>query len=238
MRQANVIGWYDHGNIGDESYKQAFPTLFPDVTFHFSDVAPTEPCDNCILGGGDVLCQCFVQNLLDSPARKRIILSVSVNPATAPFELLKRVDQIIVRDLRSVEILRSHDIKCVWMPDIATILSPNRELGELWLEREFREHGLELYERRIGVVFNSHLYHHDNGLYARDLITLLKACGELAQFADSTSASFIFFPMSTQMPCDDRITNGFIAGQCKFWRKNLLVYDALSVQDTLNDSGM
>ena len=72
------------------------------------------------------------------------------------------------------------------------------------------------------------------GHLARDFITLQKAAQDIASVADNTSASFVFFPMSTGSPYDDRVANGLISSRCKFWKKNLCVYDKLSVQDTLN----
>ena len=62
----------------------------------------------------------------------------------------------------------------------------------------------------------------------------MKVVFDLSRLADNTSASFIFFPMSTQMPSDDRATNSMVAGRCKFWRKNLILYDELNVQQTLD----
>lgn len=230
LKRVNVIGWFNHSNIGDEAYKLAFPKLFPDASFNFSE-STSGACDSCILGGGDVLYPHLVDALLKSKAQKRFIISVSVNPAIAPFEKLKEVDQILVRDRQSVEILKSHDVCCSWMPDIATILEPDRKRGLLWLKQQFQEQSLSLYEKRVGIVFNSYL--HNRGI-DREFFTFHKVVSELAEIADTTSASFIFFPMSTQLPYDDRITNGLIASKCKFWQKNLMIHDVLTVQNVLD----
>ncbi len=71
-------------------------------------------------------------------------------------------------------------------------------------------------------------------MLSRDYLQLQKVIFDLAKLADETNASFVFFPMSTGMPWDDRITNGMIAGKCKFWKKNLMIFNPLDVQQTLD----
>ena len=51
---------------------------------------------------------------------------------------------------------------------------------------------------------------------------------------DDTNASFVFIPFGGGDPQNDRITNGLAYAKCKFWKKNLMIYDQLSVQDTLD----
>ena len=36
------------------------------------------------------------------------------------------------------------------------------------------------------------------------------------------------------MPWDDRVSNGMVASFCKFWKKNVVLYDELEVQDALD----
>jgi polysaccharide pyruvyl transferase WcaK-like protein len=234
MKQVNAIGWYGHRNIGDESYRLSFPRLFPDASFSFSDL-DTQPqrCDNAVLGGGDILYPAYVDRLLKIPASRRVILSVSANNS-APIDLLKQVDQIFVRDQRSADLLKSKGLTCNLMPDASLCLQPNADAGRQWLKTQYSENGLELYQKRVGVVLNAHLYHSEPDLLARDFLTLMKCVWELGKLADNTSASFIFFPMSTQMPNDDRIPNAMISGRCKFWRKNLMIHERLTVQQTLD----
>ena len=98
----------------------------------------------------------------------------------------------------------------------------------------FEENGLNLYSKVVGVVLNGHLGQVKDAQLARDFITLNKAAQDIASVADLTPASFVFFPMSTGAPHDDRATNGIVASRCKFWNKNLTIYERLSVQETLN----
>lgn len=231
MLRCKVWGWYGKHNIGDESYKLSFPTLFPHIDFDFEDTKGQY--DLCVLGGGDILDEYFVQKALACPCKSRHILSVSAGPK-APIGLLDAFDTICVRDRRSEEYLKSRGITCQFMPDVALILQPSRLQGISMLSKRFAEEGLDLYAKRVGVVLNSHLIHSKEGMLARDMVTFLKAIQDIAKLADETNASFVFFPMSTGMPCDDRISNGLLASRCKFWKKNWLVQDRLSVQETLD----
>jgi len=117
---------------------------------------------------------------------------------------------------------------------VAVCLEPNREAGIKFIEKRFAEERLELYERKVGVVFNAHLMRAKDGLLSRDFVNFLKAIQDIAKVMDNTSASFILFPMSTQMPYDDRVPNAYLANHCKFWNKNLTILDRPSVQETLD----
>lgn len=229
MNQVRVIGWYDHGNVGDEAYKLAFSKLFPEFEFSFD----AKNCETAILGGGDILNKVFVNELLKYPSKKKIAMSISANSNT-PFELLSQLDAIYVRDKKSFDLLNKKNISCTYMPDIATCLEPQPELGLKWLKNKYSQEGLDLYEKKVGVVLNAHLSHGSPDILARDFINLIKVIWDLARMMDETNASFILFPMSTHLPYDDRVTNGMINSRCKYWKKNLVIYDKLNVQETLN----
>jgi len=228
----NVIGWYGHKNVGDESYKISFPKVFPASKFQFH---PSQSNDDsiAILGGGDILDEKFVSKLLDQPAKKRYAISVSAN-SNSPVHLLDKVDGIWVRDYESVKFLNKHGITATYMPDVSTCLTGSPVNGNRLIERYYENEKLELYGKKVGIVFSSYLCSGKSDMLARDHITFNKVVSDLGSIIDSTSASFIFFPMSTGMPHDDRVTNGFLANQCKFWKKNYVVYDRLNVCDTVD----
>lgn len=225
-----MVGWFGKHNIGDESYKLTFPNLFSDYDFTFSDKVKS---DVCILGGGNILSDSYVKLALKSNAERKMIFSASANKLT-PFELLKNFDKIVVRDKDSHNLLLENNIDCFLGADAAFSLVPNPENGKAILRRMFDQEGLELYSDVVGVVLNGHLGQAKDAQLARDFITLNKASQDIASVADSTPASFVFFPMSTGSPYDDRVTNGMISNRCKFWKKNLLIHERLSVQDTLD----
>ena len=58
MLKVLVFGWYNHGNAGDELFKQAFQHLFPEIDFKFVDQLnqnDIETANAVILGGGSFL---------------------------------------------------------------------------------------------------------------------------------------------------------------------------------------
>lgn len=230
--QINVLGWY-RDNIGDESYKLAFPLMFPDASFVFSDAPAVGEFDITILGGGDILSESFVKRLLSSKSKKKIAISVSAN-ANSPFDLLKQLDAIYVRDNLSLKLLKENEVPCQFMPDIAFLLTPNLEKGKNWLENFYKNENGELYERKIGFVLNAHLFQGKPDILARDFLNFTKVSWDMARLMDETSASFVLFPMSTRQPYDDRATNSMVSSRCKFYKKNLVIYDRLKVQETLN----
>ncbi len=123
---------------------------------------------------------------------------------------------------------------CYLGADAAFALQPDVAAGQELLKKKFAEEGAEMYSKLVGVVLNGHLAHGKDGQIARDFITLNKAAQDIATVADSTPASFVFFPMSAGAPYDDRVTNGMVSSRCKFWKKNISIYDKLTVQETLN----
>ena len=225
-----IIGWYNRFNIGDESYKLSFPKLFPEYDFVFKD---TGQADICILGGGNILSESYVRLALDSKVSKRYVFSASANKHS-PFSLLKEFDGIVVRDKASQQLLLDHDVPCHLGADAAFCLNPDPAVGKQLLQTMFSDNKLDLYSKVVGVVLNGHLGQAKDAQLARDFITLNKAAQDIASVADSTPASFVFFPMSTGAPHDDRVTNGLVSSRCKFWKKNLSIYERLSVQQTLD----
>lgn len=223
-----VFGWYGHNNIGDESYKLSFPALFPSTNFNFTN--KPIPGD-IIVGGGDILQKSFLEQIDYSKGRK-VIISASANKKT-PFDLVRKFDQIFLRDYESISLLEKQGIQATYLPDIAFALTPH--VDKQFIRDLFRKEDLDLYNKTIGIVINAYLISPggDNRL-SRDAFVFENMISRLAKFMDNTSASFILFPMSTGMPSDDRITNGILASRCKFWKKNLVIYDRLSVQETLN----
>lgn len=232
VNRAQIIGWYGRKNVGDESYKLSFPKCFPNSNLTFG--GPAFEADACILGGGDILNEYYVQKLLDHPAPKKFTISTSANQ-NSPFELLKKLDGVYIRDLRSKELLRSKSIPCIYMPDISLSLEPNKSAGREYIKNLFQKQDADLYERVVGIVLNCHLFQaKPPDMLARDFITFWKVVYDLVSVIDTTSASFVFFPMCTGLPYDDRVTNALLASRCKFWKKNVVVYDELGVQETLD----
>lgn len=232
--KVKVCGWVNHRNIGDESYQISFPQLFPGHNFTFSDaINYQDSADAIILGGGDIFNETYVNKVLKDSSKRKLAISVSANKNT-PVHLLGKFDQIFVRDTRSVDYLTKAGINSTYLPDVSSCLSGDKALGKQYIQETFKKEGLDLYQKVIGVVFNAHLCSGKSDMYARDFVTFNYVLSQLGKVADETSASFVFFPMSTGMPYDDRITNSYLSNRCKFWKKNLVIFDRLSVQETIN----
>ncbi len=227
-KKVNVLGWYNHGNIGDESYKLAFPLVLH-TNLEFIDKL-NYPKDLCILGGGDVLGGYFLEQI--SCAKKRIALSVSLSENIKK-ETLDLFDLICVRDTNSLTIAKEKGKNALLYPDFAFALTSHKQMGLKLLNKLFIDNSIDLYSRKIGIVINSNLLPTSN-TPANKVAIFEKFCYEIAQLADTTNASFVFIPFGKSMPTDDTISNGIIASKCKFWKKNLLIKDNLTVQQTLD----
>tara|TARA_B100001778_G_scaffold334019_1_gene344013 strand:- start:2472 stop:3452 length:981 start_codon:yes stop_codon:yes gene_type:complete len=223
-RVVNVVGWYGKNNVGDESYKLAYKTLWPNENLVFSD-EPVE-ADYHILGGGDIVSPSFTKNKFDS------VMSVSF-PAHANPEQLKDCERIWVRDELSLSNAENLGLKAELVPDFAFALRPNPADGLRKIRSLFKSEELDLYSQRIAVVINSHVSAASDSL-ASKYIQFERFAWEIASLADNFPASFIFIPFGTSPPWDDRSAAASAASKCKFWKKNCCVYNRLSVQETLD----
>jgi len=228
--RVNIIGWYNRKNCGDESYKEAFPKLFPQYDFVFSD-CPVKNADAYIIGGGDVLTKKLLQSLLSIDKPKHI-MSVTVSEDFSP-DLLKGYRTIIVRDKNSRERLKKIGIEALLYPDFSFCLDYNKERGHALVQDLFTINKHELYQNKIGIVINGHILP-PHGASAFEQSRFERFAFDLAIAIDQIPASFVFIPFSTKQPWDDRISNGIVASRCKWWKKNAIFFDDLSVKDTID----
>lgn len=230
----HVCGWSGKRNLGDDAYQLAFPKLFPQHDFAFSDtITPETDAQAVVLGGGDVLHPSFLKQLSHT-ALPAYAISVNVSDHLTK-TVSKRFQQILVRDEYSVSALAERDIAADYMPDVALALKGDPENGKKLIQQMFQSEGREQYNKTVLVVINSHLLSDaDHASSALEQITFLKFSYDLAIVMDSTPASFILVPFGTSMPWDDRISNAFVMSKCKFWKKNLVCYQPLSVTEALD----
>jgi polysaccharide pyruvyl transferase WcaK-like protein len=223
IKKIIVLGWYNHQNIGDESYKIAFPLLFPNIDFTFTDkLPPIVDADAIILGGGDILYTDFSKQLIAHPTIPKYAFSVSVREGMdLPPVTFKR---IVSRD--SVP-------NCEWLPDFTFVLKPNATHGKALINRIFDSQKKHYYEKICAVVINANLMVGHSTL-ARNAATFEKFAFDLSRLMDETPASFLLMPFGNGFPHNDRITNSVIYSRCKFWEKNAIVYEQYSPQDTLD----
>lgn len=220
----NAIGWYGHKNIGDESYKLAFPEVFPNYNFVFSDKAIPDQ-QSYILGGGDVVSEDFLKTIKNYKNKHIISATISKKTNLSDFE------NVFVRDNWSLS--NCLNKRAILMPDIAFGLTPNINDGQKMITELFKSVGHDHYRKVFIVVINSYLMSDYVG-NNRDFLAFQNFSNHFGKFMDNTDASFLFLPFGRGMPHDDRISNAWVSSKCKWWKKNVVVYDVLSVQETLN----
>ncbi len=231
-----VLGWYNHGNCGDEAYKLAFPLLLPTHNFTFiSDASKFDfsNTDFIVVGGGDIVKQNVIAPLynIDIP---KIAASVTITN-DSDLENLKIFRKIIVRDNVSLELAQKYHDNVGYLPDFSFMLQGNKPDGQSLIANKFASAGHTLSPKVVTVILNSYItYNHDAAMY-RDVIAFHKVIHELARISESMSTSWIFLPFSVKSPWDDRSAASWLAERCKNkYYKNLTIYDKLSVQETLN----
>ncbi len=232
-----VLGWYGKKNCGDESYKIAFPQIFPDYDFRFADVITpkvVEESDGFILGGGDILAPSVIAQLDNVNKPKHVISATASNP-NIPAEKLKLFDSVIVRDYASIELLQEKGVNATWLPDVAMVLRGNVKKGQERIKAAFNRYNSDKYEKVVVVVVNSYLLNEDHpNSETKKFINFVKFAQDMAWVCDNTPASFLFLPFGGRLPFDDRVTGSFVASKCKFWQKNSIMFDDPDVQATLD----
>ena len=237
IRKALVLGWYGKGNAGDESYKLTLPWLLTGYELTFTDSLSGfqhrgDEFDLLILGGGDIFSVELLAQVNEFKRQTGVeCISLSVSLSEVGLSHNDSLSRIYVRDEGTVERLSGSVVQ--YLPDAAFILEGNSVRGEELMSHHFAAERRDLYENRIAVVVNSHLIAKP-GEPCRKHAAFQHFAQQLAHVADHTNASFFFIPFGTQMPWDDRCSEGYIASLCKFWKKNLVMFAKPTVQDTLD----
>lgn len=231
-----VFGWYNHGNVGDESFIKAFRQVYPQHDFTFTDHISQSHIDAnydlCIIGGGDIINKSNLQQIIKLSCPK-IAMSVTVTKLSI-CEELKCLDMLYVRDHLSLSVLHNNGFfNSDYIPDIALCLTGNKENGKSLIANYFKENHSEHYKKVCTVVVNGHLWGTQSTI-SKFKNVFFKHVDDLVDVMDSTNMSFLFVPFSIRAPWDDRVTNSFTSSQCKFWKKNCVIYDKLDVQSNLD----
>jgi len=230
-RLINVIGWYDKNNIGDEAYKISFKKIWPNANFVFSDI-PIESADEYVIGGGDVVSSSLL-NSVSKIKNNKNMMSISF-PDSVSDNHFDEFQRVWVRDQYSLDNAVKFGLKnAEIVPDFAFSLNADQRKGDQILKGIFKKEKLDLYSNRIGIIVNAHMMTGHNCSAVKSSL-FEKFTWELSSFCDNYSASFIFIPFGTSFPWDDRAAASSVASKCKFWKKNCVIYDRMTVQDTLD----
>lgn len=125
-----ILGFYDRGNLGDETYKVVFPRLLPGHTCTFCNI--DDPVDvssyrYLICGGGDLINEYFVsriEKILPTFHGKKIALSVGISyPSYLEHPCLDLFDDVYCRNISDVRRLqRSIGHRAHYLPDAAFLM--------------------------------------------------------------------------------------------------------------------
>ncbi len=228
--KALCLGWYGKGNCGDESYKDSFKHLFNNLDLEFTDNINNKIYDIVILGGGNIIERPFLMQL-KNVEKDIYAFSVGVSEEIKLEDIIK-IKKIYIRDIDSYNYLKKIGYEnCELCPDAAFCFEPDKNRGRELIEKFFIEK--DLYENVITIVVNSHLLGNRDEL-SRDFLNFQKFVLDMSLIIDETNASFLFLPFSTSEPRDDRASNSWLASKCKYWKKNVVVYDKLDYKDILD----
>lgn len=225
-----VLGWYNHHNVGDESYKTTFPKLFKSHTLTFSDkISDLKDESLIILGGGNILKKYFIDELKKVNNKRIIGFSIGMEEnIEIPDNLF---EHIYARDFKTIELLKSKNIPCSYVPDAAFCLEP-KETN--YINNHLKSENLDVCSKKITVVLNSYILYNNSNSLSRDFINFHKFSNDFTKIIDENNHNFIFLPFGTSMPVDDRTINSWVASKCKYHKKNLIIFDRINYQECLN----
>lgn len=210
-----VIGYYGHGNIGDEQYIYTFESIFKnDFNVKYID------CDNIkneiiserdiiVLGGGDILNNYFMNqiiNIFQSKKNKIIALSVGI-PYTDIIlhsEKLNIIDYIFIRTKQDFELFNKyyHSTRIFYIPDISYFLlqynfeNKDNKFNDLLLNLKNNTNNRKI----ISISLNRHIYNSDYSEQYNDIITTF---AKFIIYLIKLNYHVIFIPFNTNTLSDN-----------------------------------
>lgn len=117
-----VIGWYNHGNVGDEAFKKAFQDLFPQFDFDFQAHVPAnvnEIYDAVWVGAGSFLDE-HVGGLEDIKLPMAFLgIGMGNPPGDRLLSVMSGAKAVVVRDVLTRNALTSVGLSPELAPDLA-----------------------------------------------------------------------------------------------------------------------
>lgn len=115
-----ILGWYNKGNAGDESFKKYIIYTFRGHNLSF--ITPPAKCGNAdmvILGGGAVISPFYLNEIINQANCPKYALGVSIS-YLSEMDLIKGFKHIYIRDAFDVEEFRKHvDCPVDFIPDLS-----------------------------------------------------------------------------------------------------------------------
>lgn len=131
IKNVLVWGWFNHKNIGDELFKEAFKTLFPQHNFIFTDTLTSDNTNNAdaiFFGGGSFLDCAIPTNLdLDKLSQDKKIFYIGVGSETDihpnHLPLIKAAQLIAIRNNNGLEKMQKLNKNVILIPDLVYSLN-------------------------------------------------------------------------------------------------------------------
>lgn len=220
VKHALVVGWYSHGNLGDEAFRPAFRSLWGDrVNFTFADQVPRDinDYDALIFGGGSFLDR-PIPSLVD-PSHVSIpvgFVGVGIHGVIHP-----QVQSWL--DVARVVVIRNEDHHHL-IPD--ALVGPDLFLARSWDGQRFSAQ-----PRRLLILGNDFITprHHAEDWQRESWLTFSTTLPRILEerYADW---QVVFYPMCTSDSAtsvaeyDDRVFAGALISQLTE-RSNIVVYN-------------
>lgn len=121
-----VFGWYDHGNLGDQLFIDAFKELFPDHNFVFTDhITPAllTGIEAVFIGGGSLIDQepditYEAQEILSKLPVLYIGIGSETEINSTHFSLMRRAKLIAVRTSANIDKIKQLNSNTIVIPDL------------------------------------------------------------------------------------------------------------------------
>jgi polysaccharide pyruvyl transferase WcaK-like protein len=119
-----ILGWYGHGNCGDDAFRHAFHTLLPnEILSYESKFTALRPEEKLILGAGDVIKPYYLRLV---PRELPLVVVGCGLGYESEVEFLKdrNLTFAILRNRRDVDLARAAGINARYAPDICFAIDP------------------------------------------------------------------------------------------------------------------
>lgn len=248
----NLVGYFDHFNLGDEQYKVSFSYILKNLLklkdnteFVFNSYDNLEKCkveenEVIILSGGDVLNDYFLDLLIKKfKNRKNKIVAISVGvPYTDTIRYTNKIDIIdyfFLRSRRDINFLKELGKKVEYLPDTSIVLKKslvNFDSESLSFKLLDFFKSLKKDRKIICVNLTSHIIDESDRQAYQEII---ESFISFIKFATTFNYYIVFLPFNTNdknKTENDKIIHRDIHEQvCKEPRISKYVY---KIEDTLD----
>ncbi len=201
MSSVYIIGYYDHGNFGDEQYKLTINSLISDINIKFNlfNQVSFLDCDSIknktfqkndiiILGGGDILNEYFLDTVINKFYKKEnkiIALSVGL-PYTSTLiytNKLNIIDYIFIRAKKDLNLFKKYfdESRVFYIPDLSIKLKSICQFKKSDCHNQINFEKLKG-KKIICFCLSRHIYRNNSENYKKIVTNISKFINYLAGF--------------------------------------------------------